>query len=190
MKLCELAQRPGAPRNDAGVVATLGLKDTIFSIVRCCCLRLGNCCRGLEGDSAEPSSAQRRLNSLEQRAHALEVDVFAVADPSLNSSTSVRLCAERPVGPLDKRVVVLAPGLLGSGESAAVLESLRGGDGEHGVRKHRLELVEHGLSKADGALLDHARDGAADRVVAVARLDNALGARTGTLSSDQLSSKE
>jgi hypothetical protein len=58
----------------------------------------------------------------------------------------------------------------GAAEAGADLESLDGGDAEHGVAEGGLELVEAGLAEARGGVADDAGDGAARRVVGVAQL--------------------
>lgn len=77
---------------------------------------------------------------------------------------------------------MLAPGELRSREAASDLEALRGRDREHGMSEDRLEFVEDGLSQADGRVTDHAGHGAADRVVGVAGLDDALKAKGSEIS--------
>jgi len=60
-------------------------------------------------------------------------------------------------------------------EAGAEFEGLGRGDAEHSVCELGGQLVEAGLAEADGAVADHAGDGAADAVVAVAELGDLDG---------------
>lgn len=77
--------------------------------------------------------------------------------------------------PGDESVVVRRPRHLAPLEAGAEFEGLGRGDAEHGVRELGGQLVKAGLAEADGAVADHAGDGAADAVVAVTELGDLDG---------------
>lgn len=68
----------------------------------------------------------------------------------------------------DKRVIVDGPRDFAPAEPRTNLEPFGGGDGEHGVREHGLQLVEARFAEPRGGVLDDAGYGAADAVGAVA----------------------
>lgn len=59
-------------------------------------------------------------------------------------------------------------------EAGSDLEALGGGNAEHSVGEHGLELVEGRLAETDGDVADDAGDGAADAVVAVLEFGDQL----------------
>lgn len=65
---------------------------------------------------------------------------------------------------------MLRAGELAAAETGADGKGLCGGDGEHGVREHGLELVEAGFAEARGDVADDAGDCAADAVFEVAKV--------------------
>lgn len=67
----------------------------------------------------------------------------------------------------NKGIIVNGPRNLASSETGADLETLGGGNAEHGVCELGLELVEAGLAETAGHVTDDAGDGAADTVVAI-----------------------
>lgn len=114
-----------------------------------------------------------------KKGNALEVDVLAVADTTLDTSTLVGLGTELAIGLLDEGVVVQRTSDLGSLESGSDLETLGRGNGEHGVGELGLELVEDGLTESNGAAADDAGDVTTDRIRVRLGLDNALQEEVG-----------
>lgn len=118
-----------------------------------------------------------RRGRLERNA---EVDGRTVRDTTLDATGVVRLgrqfllgrrfASSRDGRSLDKCVVVDRAGDLAPSKTGADLETLGGGDAQHGVREHGFHLVEDRLAEADGTVPDDARHGAADAVVGVAEL--------------------
>lgn len=118
-----------------------------------------------------------------------EVDRGAVGDAALDAAAVVRLGGELgagQAGPVgagleslgrlggDEGVVVDRAGHLAAAEAGADLEALGGGNGEHGVGQQCLHLVEARLAQPRGRVPDHAGDGAADAVGAVAELGDVV----------------
>lgn len=145
--------------HDTRVVTTLSLKNTLLESVGSSVLSLA------DGSSRLESNA--------------EVNVGAVGDTTLNTTGVVGLGGETLgtilIGGHDEGVVVDGTSNLATAEAGADLEALGGRDAEHGMRKLGLELVEAGLTQADGHITDHTCDGSTNAVLAVAELLNDLG---------------
>ena len=93
-----------------------------------------------------------------------EVDVFAVADTTLDSAAPIGACTEGSVGLSHEGVVVLAARDLCPAEAGSDLESFGSRDREHCVSKFGLELVKHWLSKPSRHIPDHTSNGATNGV--------------------------
>ena len=125
-------------------------------------------------EDAGLTTVLRRLLGLTNSSGGLEcdteVDILAVRDTALDSAGVICSGSERGgVGRVgDESVVVDGARDLGASEAGADFEALGGGDGEHGMREHRLELVEAGLTETDGDVADYAGYGATDAVFFVA----------------------
>jgi hypothetical protein len=124
--------------------------------------------------SKASSSVVEHSESQGKEENALEVNVLSVTDPTLNSTTPVRLSAQLPIRLLNERVVVQRTSHLSSLEPGSDLETLGGRDGHHGVSEFGLELVEDGFAESDGGTADDAGDGATDGVGVRLRLNDAL----------------
>lgn len=137
-----------------GVVSALGSQNTVLTGISGGRLLLGNGGRGLEGN--------------------VEVNVLSVGDSALDSAGKVGSGSEPARSHvLVEHVVVLGARHGGAGKARTKLETLGGGDGHHGMGQGGLELVETGLSEANGAVSNHAGDNTANRVVGVSvLLDN------------------
>lgn len=151
-------------------MAALGGQDTLArAVVGGGGLLLADGGRGLEADA--------------------EVDGGAVGDAALDAAAVVRLGGELgagQAGPVgaglealgrlggDEGVVVDRAWHLAATEAGADLEALGGGDGQHGVGQQGLHLVKARLAQPRGRVSDHAGDGAADAVGAVAELGDVI----------------
>lgn len=134
-----------------------------------------------------PIIARRRLR-LPDRGRRLErngeVDVAPVADAALNAAAVVRLGGERRPRRAgieagggrrngrggDEGVVVYAARYSAAAEAGTDLEAFGRGDGEHGVREQRFELVEARFSEPWRNVADDARYSAADAVLSLFEL--------------------
>lgn len=145
-------------------MATLGFQDTLLKAVGGGRLGLANGSRWLESDA--------------------EVDRCTVGDTTLDTAGVVRLGREALAavcGRHGEGVVVNGARHLAAAEAGADLEALGCGDAEHGVRQLGFELVEAGLTQADGHVADHAGDCSADAVVVVAEFLDDFGHARGGL---------
>lgn len=148
-------------RHDTGVVAALGLEDTLLQTVGGGVLGLADSRRGLEGDA--------------------EVDRGTVGDTTLHTTGVIGLRGETLIIGDNEGVVVDGAGHLAATEARANLEALGGGDAQHRVGQLRLKLVKARLTQADGHVTDHAGDSTTDAILRVAELLDNLGHACGGL---------
>jgi len=142
-------------------VTTTGSQRPRLAIVLGGILSLGNSSRGLEADS--------------------EVDIFAVGDTSLNTTTPVGGSTHSTIAPADEGVVVLASRNFCASETGTDLEALGSGDGEHGMGELRLELVEDRFTETGWDVANNAGDSTADGVLGILGTKDALDHTLGSL---------
>ena len=103
-----------------------------------------------------------------------EVDVFAVADASLNAATSIRERADASVTSTHEDVVLLAASLSHASETGTIFKPFHGIDAEHGSTQASVKFTEHRLTESRRTAFDDTADDAANRVTFCFDLGNEL----------------
>lgn len=124
----------------AGVVTAFGQKLTVFATAAGRVLVLADGGGGLEGH--------------------LAVNGFAVADATQGTACVVGLGVV-VVAVEEQFVVVFAAVHAGGGKTATDLETLAGGNGEHGLGQQGIQAVENRFAQGDRRILDQQADGSA-----------------------------
>lgn len=99
-----------------------------------------------------------------------EVDILAIGDTSLNTTTPVGHGSQPPsprllIDALHERIVVKTTRESGSTKTRADFERLSRGNRKHGVGKDSFELVETGLTQTKGASTDNTGDGTTQGII-------------------------
>ena len=144
-------------RQNARVVAALGLEYHGFVVAVYGLLRLRDRRGGLEGDADQ--------------------DRCPVADTALHAARSIARRQRSPVRSGYEWVVMCAAGHARAGKAAADFEAFACGQREHGLGQVGFEPVEHGFAEAGGDAARDAFDDAAERVLVAPRAIDARGHR-------------